>query len=44
MVEAGEDMEAKVLDALPCRGQLVELPSPLAGFNAEAQHPFDDPR
>src|SRR5713226_7551424 len=43
MVEAGEDLEAKVLDALPCRGQLVELPPPLAGFNAESQHPFDDP-
>jgi len=44
MVEAGENMEAEVLDALPCCGQLVEPPSPLAGFNAKAQHPFDDPR
>src|SRR5205823_14714476 len=38
MVKAGEDMEAEALDVLPCCGQLVEPPSPLARLYAEAQH------
>ena len=38
MVKAGDDMEAEALDALPCCGQLVEPPSPLARLYAEAQH------